>query len=636
MEELYSVKMRASKTIGTLEKHISGAERIVLESEIETCANQLIRRGLTHDLGKADFINLKCQKVCKDKILYLDALPVTDIEVENENEGWQVLSKMLERSGIKDTKKILNLLPETKHMRGAMLLDVDSFKRLEKDLDRGIRVTNMDQEIGENRPCSTKKNHYEEALVLATKVANCKGILGEICISDDPNYVTGYFASKELGYVRISKLKKMGSDFGGRIFLFRGNEEEKDKAISFLQETYVMVRNIKPLQIPDRENKWDFIKKELTGLSQNNLYRTLKTFDSAQGSHVTYHGRDVVLMASNSYLDLTAHEAIKDYTKKIIDTYGFGSGGSRLTTGNTDIHDLLEKKIADFKGCEASLVFSTGYVANLATISCLMTKGDVIFSDELNHASIIDGCRLSGARIVVYKHNDMNDLLEKIQSTPFDRALAVSDAVFSMDGDILALKEFVEICEKYNVFSMVDEAHATGVIGKTGRGIEEHFDYVVKPDITMGTLSKAIGGEGGFVTGRRDLIEYLKNKARGFIFSTSLSQPSMACAIAGLSIIENEPERVKALHENVAYFCQCMKKYGMKINAKTPIIPIMVGDEKKAVKLSEYLLENGFYISAIRYPTVKKGSARLRVAIMATHTKEELKQAAKLICGYLK
>ncbi len=230
----------------------------------------------------------------------------------------------------------------------------------------------------------------------------------------------------------------------------------------------------------------------------------------------------------------------------------------------------------------------------------------------------------------------MLDLEKKIKETSFNHALAVSDAVFSMDGDILKLNEFVEICEKYNVFSMIDEAHATGVIGATGHGIVEHFGTDKMPDIMMGTLSKAIGGEGGYVAGNKTLIEFLKNKARGFIFSTSLSQATMACGIAGIEVIENEPERVKNLHDNVNYFCQCLRDGGLDIDSETAIVPILVYDEERALKLSEFLLDKGFYISAIRYPTVAKNSARLRVAIMATHTKDELKDAAGYICEFLK
>ncbi|MDO5155231.1 MAG: 8-amino-7-oxononanoate synthase [Eubacteriales bacterium] len=639
MQDLYSVKMRASRMVCDKNEHISGAEKIIHENQMNRCVDNLIFRGFHHEKGKADFINIKLQKVNTDEIVYFDALPVTNVEVSNWQEGYETIKQFLKKSGVVKYNEIMDFLPQTMAMRGAMLLDVNSLMRLEPDLNRGIRATNMDQERNSDYVVSNSKNHYEEAIVLATKVANCPGIVGEICISDDPNYITGYFASKELGYIRISKLKEMGSEFGGRIFLFDGSQYDYNEAINYLQNTYVIVKNMKQFDAVEntksKVDKWKHLQEQLEDLKTNNLYRTMKQFESSQGAHVCYNGRDIVLMASNSYLDITAHAHIKKYTKEIIDRYGYGSGGSRLTTGNTDIHELLEKKIADFKKCESALVFSSGYVANVATISALVSEGDVIFSDVLNHASIIDGCRLSKAKVVLYKHNDMEDFEKKIKETSFHHALAVSDAVFSMDGDILKLNEFVEICERYNIYSMIDEAHATGVIGQTGHGIVEHYNTDKMPDIMMGTLSKAIGGEGGYVTGNRILIEYLKNKARGFIFSTSLSQASMACGIAGIEIIEQEPERVKKLQQNVKYFCACLRHNGLNVDSETAIVPILVHDEKKALKLSEYLLEKGYYISAIRYPTVAKNSARLRVAIMSTHSKKELKEVAGYICEFL-
>lgn len=650
-KDLYSIKMRSSQNVDGKEIHISGAEKIIHKDEIDKFASVLIDRGLNHSKGEADFLNLKVNRVNADDIIYLEALPVSTIEVQSYVEGRDLIRDFLVEIGVDRVKDVMSYLEKTYAMRGAMLLDVDTLERYERDLDRGIRATNMDRARNSESDLSSIKNHYEEAIVLATKVVNAPGIIGEICISDDPYYVTGYVASKEIGYRRITKLKEYGSENGGRIFLYRGNESDVDKTIEYLEKQYVIVNSVisksdieknysmsdTPLEASEAAmGKWDSIKNELALIKEKNLYRSMKTIESAQGSHIKYNGRDMVLMASNSYLDISAHPHMKAYVKDILDEYGFGSGGSRLTTGNTDIHDALERKIASFKNCERALVFSTGYVTNLATISALVGANDIIFSDELNHASIIDGCRLSKAKIVVYKHNDMADLERKIKENPAKRRLAVSDAVFSMDGDILKLPEFVEICDRYGVYSMIDEAHATGIIGETGHGIVEYYGNCKKADIMMGTLSKAIGAEGGYVAGNECLIEYLINKARGFIFSTSLSIPSMAAALAGIEIIEQETERVKALQDNVKYFCECLNNGGLNIYSDTAIVPVLVGDEGKALELSKVLLDKGYYISAIRYPTVPKNQARLRVALMATHTKEELKGAAEIICKYLK
>ncbi len=625
--------MRASREEGGSSRHISGAEKILSERQVYSCVNSLIERGLHHDKGEADFLNIKIEKANVDEILYLDALNVTTVDVPSYKEGLQEIDKFLHEINAPEFSVIEPFLKASYCMRGAMLLDVKKLVRLEPDHERGIRATYMDQERSSSDTVMNYKNHYEEAIVLATKVVNCPGIIGEICISDDPDYVTGYVASKEIGYRRITKLKESGSENGGRVFLFDSSKASVEEAINYLQKKMVIVRNVVKLSssCDMRRDPMEVLSEYNESLKEKNLYRTMKSIGSCQGSHINIDGCEYILMASNSYLDLTSHPYMISKTKEALSMYGVGSGGSRLTTGNTVVHDALETKIAEFKSAEASIVFNTGYVANLATISALMRNGGVIFSDELNHASIIDGCRLSRCTTVVYKHNDMEDLEKKIQENPCEFGLVVSDAVFSMDGDILNLQEFMSVCKKYRLLSMVDEAHATGVIGKTGHGIVEHFGLDISPDIMMGTLSKAIGGEGGYVCGSRTLIDYLRNTARGFIFSTSLSPSVMAANLAGIEIIENEPERVAALQDNVSYFCNCLKENGLDINSETAIIPIIIGDEKKALDVSEALLNSGFYISAIRYPTVAKGQARLRVALMVTHTKDELKTAAELI-----
>ena len=634
-DKLYSIKMRASKKEEDKDVHISGAEKIVEQSDVETICHSLIERGMHHAKGQADFLNLKINRVRKEDIIYLDALPVETIEVDNWQQGHGQIRNYLSEIGIEDADSIMQFLNQTYGMRGAMLLDVDRLIRLEPDKNRGIRATNMDMDRPKGEDISNEKNHYEEAIVLATKVVNCPGIIGEICISDDPDYVTGYVSSKKLGYRRITKMKEMGSENGGRIFLFRGTDEEAEAAIEFLQNQHVIVRhvnkNIVEKTFSKKTSKWERIDHMLASMRENHLYRNMKTIESAQSAHVISDGKDYILMASNNYLDIANHPHVREAVYQAASVYGFGSGGSRLTTGNTVLHDALERKISSYKETEAAIVFNTGYVANLATISALVHRGDTIFSDELNHASIIDGCRLSKAKIVTYAHNDMRDLRKKIQENPFESGIVISDAVFSMDGDILNLPEFLDICEEYQLFSMVDEAHSTGVIGRTGHGIREYWNEKRPVDILMGTLSKSVGGEGGYVAGENRLIDYLRNTARGFIFSTSLSPVTMAANMAGIEALEKETSRVTKLQNNVSFFCSQLERYGIDAKSETAIIPIVIGDEEKALAVSSYLYENGYYISAIRYPTVAKGTARLRVALMSSHTEEELTRCAELI-----
>ena len=378
-----------------------------------------------------------------------------------------------------------------------------------------------------------------------------------------------------------------------------------------------------------------FTVEPLRLMRESNTYRTLRHITSPESSHVTIAGKDTILLASNSYLDLANIPELKQAMAEAVLEWGTGSGGARLTTGNKTPHEELEDFIAKFKGEEAAITFNTGYMANVGTISALCGKTDFIFSDELNHASIIDGIRLSRAKCFVYKHNDMADLerviLEAKGAASDFRGLIVTDAVFSMDGDLANLPELLRIAKAHGVLLMIDEAHATGVIGRTGRGLAEHY-HCEHADVTVGTLSKAVATEGGFVAGSKQLIEFLKNKSRSFIFTTAMSPAVAAAAYHNFKFIDGHPERVQQLQENVDFFCNALRSVGLQVpQTQSAIIPIVIGDEAAAMKASAKLQERGILIPAIRYPTVAKGQARLRASLMATHTHEELAHAAKEI-----
>ena len=379
------------------------------------------------------------------------------------------------------------------------------------------------------------------------------------------------------------------------------------------------------------------IKSKLDFIKENNLYREIKYLSKPQDKFTIIDNKNVLLMSSNNYLGLCNNEEVKQSSINALNKYGLGAGGSRLTTGSYILHKELEEKIAKFKNEESSLIFNTGYMANLGVISAICDENYYIFSDELNHASIIDGCRLSKAKTIIYKHNDMYDLEEKIKEINPKYGVIVTDSVFSMDGDICNLPKIIEISNRYNLLTIVDDAHATGVIGKSGRGSSEYFN--LKPDITIGTLSKAIGSEGGFVCASSDIIDYLKNKARSFIFSTALSPSIIAGSIKSIDTIEKNQTLVKKLQSNVKYMVKGLKNIGFDTKSLTPIIPILIGEEKIALKFSEKLLEEGIYIPAIRYPTVKKGEAILRLTLMSTHDFEDLdfalnkiKEIKKYLC----
>lgn len=375
------------------------------------------------------------------------------------------------------------------------------------------------------------------------------------------------------------------------------------------------------------------MEEKLNLLKERSLYRNLKVISSEQTSSAVVDGNIKLMLCSNSYLDMSSDKRVKDFVKEIIYTYGTGAGGSRLTTGSYNLHSKLEEILAEMKHTEAALVFNTGYMANVGVISAICDEDYIIFSDELNHASIIDGCRLSKAKTIIYRHNDMVDLEKKLKENTYKKGLIVTDGVFSMDGDIANLPEIIKLSKKYRVLTMVDDAHGTGVLGRHGRGTAEYHGVEGLIDIYMGTLSKAIGSEGGFVCGSRVMIEYLKNSARSFIFSTALSPATIAASLKALEILRVDNRKISDLQENIKYFCYLLNQMGIEVSSESAIIPIIMGDENKALSAAEELLKEGIFVSAIRYPTVEKGKARLRITIMASHSKEELKFAAEKIAG---
>ena len=486
---------------------------------------------------------------------------------------------------------------------------------------------------------SSAKNHFAEAVVLATKVANAPGIVGEICVSDDPDYVTGYVATKEIGYCRITTIKEKGDPCGGRIFLYRGPREGVAETIEYLQKQCVLVDNAPtsaPRQTVAASSDPPPGRSGVSPLLDEALAGDLREADS-QGLLRMCRERpaDILSFASNDYQNLAEDPRLKAAACAAIQRHGAGSGASRLVTGTLPEHVRLERHLASFKGTEDAVVWATGYMANVGTISALVGKGDAVFSDALNHASIIDGCRLSRADVFVYRHGDMDDLVRQLDAAgPRRRKLVVSDAVFSMDGDLLDLPAFLEVCRRAGAVSMIDEAHATGVVGATGRGLTEHFDC--KPDIILGTLSKALGSEGGFVCASRTACDYLRNKSRSFIFSTAPGPGAMAAADTALSVLEAEPGRASALRAKAARFAAALNEAGVACATQSAIVPIPVGDERTACAVSAALEREGVLIPAIRYPTVARGAARLRAAVDIGKSDADLRRAAALLSAALR
>jgi 8-amino-7-oxononanoate synthase len=369
-------------------------------------------------------------------------------------------------------------------------------------------------------------------------------------------------------------------------------------------------------------------EEKINKIQQAGLYRQMKYLQSPQNKRVRILSRDVLMLSSNSYLGLCSDERLKQAARDALHLYGTGSGGSRLISGSYEIHQKLEEDIADFKKTEAALIFNTGYMANLGVISAVADPGWVIFSDRLNHASIIDGCRLSHAKIIVYEHCDVADLERKVQSCPGRPGMIITDGLFSVDGDIAPLPQIVDIAARCNLLLMVDEAHATGVLGASGGGTADYFGIREGIDISIGTFSKALASEGGFVAGSRALIDYLANTARSFIFSTALAPATIAVSLAALGIVKAEPQRRGILNAHAAWFRKELQRRGFAVaDHPTPIVSIVLGAPELAVAFSETLLAGGIFASAIRPPTVPAGTSRLRINLMATHSREDLERA---------
>jgi 8-amino-7-oxononanoate synthase len=376
----------------------------------------------------------------------------------------------------------------------------------------------------------------------------------------------------------------------------------------------------------------DFLAEELETLRDRGLYRHLRRVEDDQGPTLLLDGREVINFSSNNYLGLANHPALRKAAKHAIDRYGCGSGGSRLISGNMTLHEELESKIAELKGTDAALVFNSGFQANTGVIPVLVGEGDVILSDALNHASIIDGCRLSRAKIAVYGHCNTEQLEHRLRDAPHrSRKLIVTESLFSMDGDEAPLADIVNLAEKYGAMVMVDEAHATGVYEPNGAGLIAKSGLGDRVLIQMGTLGKALGGFGAYVAGRKALRELLINRCRSFIFTTSLPPAVMAMGIAAIDLVKEEPERRQALWKNCEQLRTGLKDLGYSLgDSQSQIVPLMIGDAAQCMKLSEDLLQRGVFAQGIRPPTVPAGTSRLRITLMATHKREQIDQALKV------
>lgn len=373
-----------------------------------------------------------------------------------------------------------------------------------------------------------------------------------------------------------------------------------------------------------------YYENALKKLQEASEYRECLPLSSAQDVHVQLKDKELLLLGSNNYLSLNKHPAINEAAEQAIHFWGTGSGGSRLTTGTNDCHVRLETTITQFKQTEATLLFSSGYAANVGVMSALADKDFTIFSDRLNHASIVDGIALSGAKW--FRYRNVDDLADRLVNCTSKYKLVVTDSVFSMDGTIAPIRELQTLCELHDALLIVDDAHGVGVLGKKGKGISEYLNLEKPLPLVVGTLSKAIPSSGGYVTGNKILIDYIRNKARSFLFSTATTPSSAAAACKAFEIIESEGWRRVQLHDNIRHFVQALNDNGFEVpQSETPIIPIIIGDSPTTMALQQRLLAAGIYIPGIRPPTVPKGTSRLRASVNVNHTKEQLSWVAAVL-----
>jgi len=376
-----------------------------------------------------------------------------------------------------------------------------------------------------------------------------------------------------------------------------------------------------------------YLKDKVDELKATGLYKEIATLDGPNEAECLVNGKKVINLSSNNYLGFSNHPRLKKAAIAAIEEFGAGAGAVRPIIGNMKIHDELEELLAEFKREEAVLVFQSGFNCNAGTIQAVTDEGDLILSDELNHASIIDGARLSKAKKARYKHSDMEDLerILKEDRDKYNNVLIITDGVFSMDGDIAKLPEIVEIAEKYNCMTYVDDAHSSGVLGQSGRGTIDHFDLHGRVDFTIGTLSKAIGVVGGYVAGKKASIEWLKNRGRPFLFSTALPPAAIGAIIEAIKMLMESEEYTDKLWDNARYFKEKMSTLGFNTGeSETPITPIIIGEEAKAIEFSKKLFEAGVFVSPIVFPTVPKGTGRVRCMVTAGHTKEQLDRAVEI------
>lgn len=596
------------------DSHISGAERLASAPELPPLAAAMTNRALQHDKGAADTIHITVDSIDEDSITTVPALTPRLHGSETPEEARALIAGLLRGAGITAADEAVRLAYSLTGLRGAALIDADTGARLDPNHARGVRVSTFDAVSHPAQNC--EKNHFHEARILASKVHSAPGIVAEICLSDDPFYTRGYVALDGV-FHRIPNIKDYGSGLGTRIFVVKPGADIP-ALIDYLENAPVYVDLADaPTPTPEPEDLAAVATRRNVAWENQGLARTLRTFETAQLPHSRIDGTDYLLFSSSDYLGLSTHPNLIDAATQALRELGTGSGGSRLTTG-TSIHQALETELARFFRYEDAVLFSTGYQANHSTISAIATADVEIFSDSANHASIIDGCRSARGSVTVFPHADYDELDRLLAASTARHKLVISDAVFSMSGEVIDAPALDRVCRRHNAWLMLDDAHGVGVIGENGRGTANYFG--IRPDILVGTASKALGVEGGFVLCAEPVARLLRNQARSFVYSTSMNPGSVAAIRAAVRLLE-AGDVVKQLQYNIA---RVRELVGAECEPASAIIPLPVGDENEAMAASARLAEAGIYIPAMRYPTVPRGEAMLRLTVTARHSEADI------------
>lgn len=608
--------------------HISGAERLASAPELPQFAAAMTNRALHHDKGTADTIHITVDCIDEDSVTTVPALAPQLHTSETPEQARAVITNLLENAGITAAEEAVKLAYSLTGLRGAALIDADTGSRLDPNEARGVRVSTFDAVSHPAQNC--EKNHFHEARILASKVHSALGIIAEICLSDDPFYTRGYVALDGI-FHRIPNIKDYGSTLGTRIFVVKPGTDIP-ALIDYLENAPVYVDLAATAETPNPQIEPKPEPESLTAVAtrrndawaNQGLARTLRTFETAQLPHSRIDGTDYLLFSSSDYLGHSTHPALRNAATQAIDTFGTGSGGSRLTTG-TSIHEALETELAEFFGYDDAVLFSTGYQANHSTIAAIATVDVEIFSDSANHASIIDGCRAARGAVTVFPHADYDELDRLLTASTARHKLVISDAVFSMSGEVIDGPALDRVCHRNHAWLMLDDAHGVGVIGENGRGTAHYFG--IRPDILVGTASKALGVEGGFVLCSGPVATPLRNQARSFVYSTSMNPGSVAAIRAAVKRLEAS-DVVKQLQRNIR---RVRDLVSAECEPASAIIPLPVGDEAAAMAASAQLAETGIYIPAMRYPTVPRGEAMLRLTVTARHTDDDIARLARAL-----